>query len=588
MATKQVIRELVTLWGFEIDSAPLKEVDAGINTIKQSLKGLLVTTASAAAGVGLLLREAGTDEQTRIAFETMLGSAEAMEQKLRELEEFAVKTPFTLKGVKENTQLLLGMGISADSLLPTLKALGDVSAGLSVPLWRLALNYGQVRSQQKLTGRELRDFAVAGVPLLEELAKNLGKTTEEISSMISAGDISFADTEKAFITMTSEGGKFANLMDKQSRSLFGVLSNIQDVIQLIARDLGNELLPEAKRIANQVMEWLQANEKLIKQNLGEFFKNLAELIGDLFNMMQALLMSISGIVKVFGGWNKVLKITMKLLVGILGTGFLLGVGLMSQGVFKLAMSFWGLVVALGATIAKMFLLNPITGTFAFSLKALGDSALIAQAKLFLIPAAIGAIMVAIGLIAEDIFAFSQGRNSVFGLLLNGIDKVIDELKGKFGILGTFLNIVLAGILSPIRAIVISFRTIGTMIDVLMGKISVLEGLKQGVGNIGSFFTPFAGGANSNELFGLPEKFGQIDESINAGSSSAITGLGGSPFKSAGDAQKAVSVSARNEINLNVTGMDTETAKDLVTTVLGEELSFMLRSAVRDGESTIER
>jgi len=65
------------------------------------------------------------------------------------------------------------MGIQTQDLLPTLKSLGDVSAGLSVPLERLALNYGQVIAQGRLTGRELRDFTIAGVPLLDELAKML-------------------------------------------------------------------------------------------------------------------------------------------------------------------------------------------------------------------------------------------------------------------------------------------------------------------------------------------------------------------------------------------------------------------------------
>lgn len=91
---------------------------------------------------------------------------------LAQLSDFAQKTPFELQGVRTNAQQLLGMGVSLENIIPTLKMLGDVSAGLNVPLERLALNYGQVITQGKLTGRELRDFAVAGVPLLEELAKN--------------------------------------------------------------------------------------------------------------------------------------------------------------------------------------------------------------------------------------------------------------------------------------------------------------------------------------------------------------------------------------------------------------------------------
>ena len=557
MATKQVVRELVTLWGFDIDQQPLKEVDAGINVIKQSLKSLAVSLAVSAAAVGLLLNEAGADEQTRIAFETMLGSAEAMEQKLRELEDFAVRTPFTLKGIKASSKQLLAMNIEADKLLPTLKFLGDVSAGLSVPLSRLALNFGQVRNQNKLTGRELRDFAIAGVPLLDELARNLGKTTSEIQKLISQGAISFPDVEAAFESMTSGSGRFADLMTKQSKSFFGILSNIQDVMQLLARDLGNELLPEAKRISKQFLDLVTINKKLIRQNLSKFFKNMAEFMGLLFNMSISLFKSVSGLVKVFGGWNTVLKVTGNLLTGIIGVGFVLGLGLMLQGVFKLTA---------GLTI-------------------MGNAALIAQAKLIAIPLAIGAIAIAIGLIAEDIFAFSEGRDSVFGRMIEGMDLVFETLREKFGFFGSFLQTFLTGILKPVRSIVNGFKNIGVIIDVIRKKKSALKGLVEIAGNVGNIFAPGINGTRS--LFGLAEQTGAAGETIGAGADSAIKGLG-TPFDTKAGGQKAISVTSKNEINLNVTGMDAETAKDLVTLTLGDELDAILRGAVRDGESAIER
>ena len=558
MATKQVVRELVTLWGFDIDQQPLKEVDAGINVIKQSLKSLAVSLAASAVAVGVLLNEAGADEQTRIAFETMLGSAEAMEKKLRELEDFAVRTPFTLKGIKASSKQLLAMNIEADSLLPTLKFLGDVSAGLSVPLSRLALNFGQVRNQNKLTGRELRDFAIAGVPLLDELAKNLGKTTAEIQKLISQGAISFEDVEAAFVSMTTGSGRFADLMTKQSKSFFGILSNIQDVMQLLARDLGNELLPEAKRIAKQFLDLVTINKKLIRQNLSKFFKNMAEFMGTLFNMSVSLFKSVSGLVKVFGGWNAVLKVTSTALTAIIGVGFVLGLGLMLQGVFRLT-----------------------TG-----LQLMGNAALIAQAKLIAIPLAIGAIAIAIGLIAEDIFAFSEGRDSVFGRMIEGMDLAFETLKEKFGFFGSFLQVFLAGILTPVRAIVNGFKNIGVIIDVIRNKKGVIEGLGEIARNLTNTIAPDLDSARS--LFGLSEQTDAAGETIGAGAGSAIRGLGGAPFDKKGGGQKSVSVSSKNEIILNVTGMDADTAKDLVTTTLGDELDAILRGAVRDGESAIER
>ena len=119
----------------------------------------------------------------------MLGDANKAKTLLADLSNFAKKTPFELTGIRDSAKQLLAMGVSAEEMIPTLKALGDVSAGLSVPLERLALNYGQVLTQGKLTGKELRDFTTAGVPLLDELANHLGKTKTEIQDMVSKGQI---------------------------------------------------------------------------------------------------------------------------------------------------------------------------------------------------------------------------------------------------------------------------------------------------------------------------------------------------------------------------------------------------------------
>lgn len=197
-----------------------------------------------------LLTAAGDFEQTEIAFTTMLGSAEKANKLLRELADFAKKTPFELKDVEKGAKGLLAFGISEEKILPTLKSLGDVSAGLDVPMERLILNYGQVAAQTKLTGREMRDFAIAGVPLLGELADMLGKSKSEIQDMVSSGEVGFPIVEEAFKRMSSEGGKFANLMDEQSKSLGGMVSNLRDAWDLFLRNEGAALLDWGKKFVS--------------------------------------------------------------------------------------------------------------------------------------------------------------------------------------------------------------------------------------------------------------------------------------------------------------------------------------------------
>jgi len=182
-------------------------------------------------------------EQAKIAFTTMLWSAEKANDLLEDLSKFASKTPFDLVWVRQNAKQLLAMGIASEDLLPTLKALWDVSSWLSVPLERLALNYWQVIAQGKLTGRELRDFTLAWVPILEQLAQQLGKTTTEIQGMISAWEISSQMVVQAFQEMSSWTGRFADLMWKQSETLQGKWSNLRDNVNLLWEKIGTALLP---------------------------------------------------------------------------------------------------------------------------------------------------------------------------------------------------------------------------------------------------------------------------------------------------------------------------------------------------------
>jgi len=219
--------------------------------------------AGVAAGTAFLAKQfigaADKMEQWSISFETMLGSAGAAKEMMAEVSEFAAKTPFELPEVVTGTKRLLAFGIEGEKIIPTLKSLGDVSAGLGVPMERLILNFGQVKAQTKLTGRELRDFAIAGVPLLAELAKGLNKTEAEITDMVSRGKIGFPEVEAAFLSMSGAGGRFSNLMEKQMTTVTGVFSNVQDAAFRLSADLGRYLLPAAKAVGRAIIglfEWI--------------------------------------------------------------------------------------------------------------------------------------------------------------------------------------------------------------------------------------------------------------------------------------------------------------------------------------------
>lgn len=180
----------------------------------------------------------GEFQGLELAFTTMLGSAEKSQKMMVDVASLALKTPYTISEVAGNTKQLIAMGIQAEKVMDTMKALGDVSAGLSVPMWRIAINYGQVSALGRLQAREIRDFAMAGVPIVDELAKQLGKTTSEITDMVTAGKIGFPEVEKAFQSMAGEGGKFHNMMEKQNSTVKGQMNRLEDQVELMMNSIG--------------------------------------------------------------------------------------------------------------------------------------------------------------------------------------------------------------------------------------------------------------------------------------------------------------------------------------------------------------
>ena len=203
---------------------------------------------------GLIQAGAGF-EQTQIAFETMIGDAQLAQKTLADLSHFAATTPFELLQLEEASKRLLAYGISAEELLPILKMLGDISAGVGMDkLPQLILAFGQVRAATKLTGMELRQFSETGVPLLGTLAEQLGKSEAEILEMVSAGQIGFPQVQAALMSLTEEGGRFNDLMVRQSASLGGLWSNFKDQLALTARTIGEELLPYLKPLTEELIK----------------------------------------------------------------------------------------------------------------------------------------------------------------------------------------------------------------------------------------------------------------------------------------------------------------------------------------------
>lgn len=209
----------------------------------------------------------GQFQQLEIAFETMLGSKSKAHALMQQMEETAAKTPFDLDGVANGAKQLLAYGESADKVNDTLVRLGNIASGLSLPLNDIVYLYGTTMVQGRLYAADVRQFTGRGIPLVKELAKMYGVTADEINNMVSAGKIGFPDVQKVLNKLTDEGGQFYNLMEKQSKSLTGMISNLGDTWDQIQDHLGEQnqdLFAGAINAAGYFLEHLESILKMVK------------------------------------------------------------------------------------------------------------------------------------------------------------------------------------------------------------------------------------------------------------------------------------------------------------------------------------
>lgn len=443
------VRDIFVSLGFDVDEKALNDLDRSLANIQKGVKGIAILFGGASLAIGGFLKAAGDFEQVEVAFETMLGSAEKAKDLLEDITKFARTTPFSLTGIVDSSKQLLAFGIEQEKIIDTMESLGNIAAGVGRDkLPTLVRAFGKIRTKGKATMEELNMLLEAGVPILDELAKNYNVTTEELFKMISKGEVGFAEVDAALTGLSTGSGKFANLMEKQSKTFLGTLSNLKDFIVINAIAIGKELLPQAKAMANQILAILEANRKLIKGRFVKFFKSVAAAMGLIFKAGIAVAEGVINITDAFGGLGEVIKGVVIAMLAFTGIQVLSAIGSLVQGIGKLVLM----------------------------TKTLGTAALFTQLKMVAMPILIGAAVIALGLIIEDLIGFFRGKDSLTGVLIENFEKkfpeaflatkaalfaiketvgiVIDEFKLLFGFLNEFL------IMNPLKA----FKGIGAGLE----------------------------------------------------------------------------------------------------------------------------
>lgn len=298
--------------------------------ISKGAVGAIVGVGVALGALGLAsVKAAGQMEQTRIAFTTLLKDGEKAKSFLSELEKFAASTPFELPGVLDASKRLLAFGFSAEQVIPILTAVGDSAAALGIGeegIQRLTLAIGQMQAKGKVSAEEMLQLAEAGVPAWEMLANKIGTDIPTAMDKASKGQISAAEGIQAVIS--GMNSKFGGMMEQQSQTINGIMSNIQDSVTQSMVVIGDKII-EAFDIKPKL--------KGAQDALGEFTEKVKSI--GLADAIREIPSGFAGSMAVIAG--AALGVAIPAIVALVGTMGTLAVG---AGIISAP------VIALGAVV----------------------------------------------------------------------------------------------------------------------------------------------------------------------------------------------------------------------------------------------
>lgn len=257
-----------TMKVIDLATAPLRSLWNFVT----SIQGAILGATGAFAGIYKPMDIAADFEQTQIAFETMLKSAEKAQQFLKEASEFANKTPFEFPELINSSKLLMAFGFEADKVLDMLKTIGDTASGLgagSEGIDRITRALGQMQAKGRAQTEELLQLQELGVPANQILQEELGLTGEQIANI---GKESIEATKVIDALLRGMDKRFGGMMDNQSRTAKGMISTLKDTLQnSLLRPWGQGLWEGVKPGLEKLTTWIDENQDIIAE-WGEAWK----------------------------------------------------------------------------------------------------------------------------------------------------------------------------------------------------------------------------------------------------------------------------------------------------------------------------
>lgn len=249
-----------------------KKIDTAFNSISKSIAGI-GAAFSAQQLARQIIQVRGEFEKLEVSFNTMLRSEEKASALMSQLVKTAATTPFGLQDVAGGAKQLLAYGMEAEKINETLIRLGDIAAGLNIPLQDMTYLFGTTMVQGRMYTQDLNQFVGRGIPLIKEFANQFGVAESKVKDLVTEGKIGFPQLQKAIIAMTSEGGQFAGLMEAQSKTIAGQIANLEDAIDVMFNNIGKAsqgVVSDAIEVATTLVENYEQVLKILVTLVGTY------------------------------------------------------------------------------------------------------------------------------------------------------------------------------------------------------------------------------------------------------------------------------------------------------------------------------
>ena len=307
MAGSKVIEYIISArdkTGAAISSATgkIKQMASAVGSqlmnIKAGFDMMMGVARTFASAFATAIKEAFKFETAVANFKTLLGSVDEAKAHIADLKSFAASTPLTFDDLSRASKLLLSFGASIDTVVPSLKTLGDIAMGDAQKFQGLALVFAQVQSQGKLMGQDLLQMVNQGFNPLTIIAEATGKSVAELKDLMGEGAISFEMVAEAMRIATSEGGRFHGAMEECSKTGEGLMSTLQDNWTEAVRTFGEAFSDASKSGLQQLIDKLsELNEN---GTIEEWAKNVAHWFSAVVDGAKAVIGVFSTIYKYSG------------------------------------------------------------------------------------------------------------------------------------------------------------------------------------------------------------------------------------------------------------------------------------------------